>query len=71
MFVPNWFTNCEVMPELPSLQGWVEAMSSLGRVIFLDHLGTGASDPVTPDAPPNYGAMGRQHHRGARRSREH
>ena len=53
VFVPNWFTNCEVMPELPSLQGWVEAVSSLGRLIFLDHLGTGASDPVTPDAPPN------------------
>jgi pimeloyl-ACP methyl ester carboxylesterase len=53
VFVPNWFTNCEVMPELPSLQGWVEAMSSLGRLIFLDHPGTGASDPVTPDAPPN------------------
>jgi pimeloyl-ACP methyl ester carboxylesterase len=53
VFVPNWFTNCEVMPELPSLQGWVEAMSSLGRLIFLDHPGTGASDPVTSDAPPN------------------
>src|SRR5258708_22323821 len=51
VFVPTWFTNCEVMPELPSLQGWVEAMTSLGRLIFLDHLGTGASDPVTPDAP--------------------
>ena len=21
VFVPTWFTNCEVMPELPSLQG--------------------------------------------------
>ncbi len=28
-------------------------MSSLGRLIFLDHPGTGASDPVTPDARPN------------------
>jgi hypothetical protein len=25
VFVPNWLTNCEVFPELPSLQGWVEA----------------------------------------------
>src|SRR6476646_7357727 len=52
VFVPNWFTCCEVAPELPSLQGWVEAMTSLGRLIFFDQPGTGASDPVTPDALP-------------------
>ncbi|WNG93207.1 adenylate/guanylate cyclase domain-containing protein [Mycobacterium sp. ITM-2016-00318] len=52
VLVPNWFTCCEVLPELPSLQGWVEAMSSLGRLIFFDQPGTGASDPVTPGALP-------------------
>jgi class 3 adenylate cyclase len=52
VFVPNWFTNCEVFPELPALQGWVEAMTSLGRLIFFDQPGTGASDPVTPGALP-------------------
>src|SRR5215469_9763183 len=52
VFVPNWFTCCEHMPELPSLQGWVEAMTSLGRLIFFDQPGTGASDPVTPGALP-------------------
>ena len=52
VFVQNWFTNCEVFPELASLQGWVEAMTSLGRLIFFDQPGTGASDPVTPDALP-------------------
>ena len=52
VFVPTWFTNCEVFPELPSLRGWVEAMTSLGRLIFLDQPGTGASDPVTPGALP-------------------
>ena len=52
VFVPNWFTYCEVLPELPSLQGWVEAMTSLGRLIFFDQPGTGASDPVTPGALP-------------------
>jgi class 3 adenylate cyclase len=52
VFVPNWFTNCEVLPELPSLQGWVEAMTSLGRLIFFDQPGTGASDPVTAGALP-------------------
>jgi hypothetical protein len=31
--VPSWFTNCEVFPELPSMQGWVEATTSLGRLI--------------------------------------
>ena len=50
VFVPNWFTCCELLPELPSLQGWVEAMTSLGRLIFFDQPGTGASDPVTPGA---------------------
>src|SRR5215813_4225371 len=50
--VPNWLTCCEVLPELPSVQGWVEAMTSLGRLIFFDQPGTGASDPVTPDALP-------------------
>ena len=52
VFVPNWFTNCEVFPELPSIQGWVEAMTSLGRLIFFDQPGTGASDPVTSGALP-------------------
>src|SRR6476469_3167452 len=52
VFVPNWQTCCEVLPELPSVQGYVEAMTSLGRLIFFDQPGTGASDPVTPDALP-------------------
>jgi class 3 adenylate cyclase len=52
VFVPPWFTNCEVVPELPSIRGWVEAMTSLGRLIFFDQPGTGASDPVTAGALP-------------------
>jgi pimeloyl-ACP methyl ester carboxylesterase len=52
VFVPNWFTCCEHLPELPPLQGWIEAMASLGRLIFFDQPGTGASDPVTPGALP-------------------
>jgi pimeloyl-ACP methyl ester carboxylesterase len=51
--VPNWFTCCDLFPELPSTQGWVEAMTSLGRLIFFDQPGTGASDPVTSFALPN------------------
>ncbi len=52
VIVPNWFTCCEALPELPSVQGWVEAMTSLGRLIFFDQPGTGASDPVTSGALP-------------------
>ena len=52
MFVSNWITNCEVFPELPSIPSWVEAMTSLGRLIFFDQPGTGASDPVMPGAVP-------------------
>ncbi len=52
VIVPNWLSCCEVLPELPSVQGWVEAMTSLGRLIFFDQPGTGASDPVTPGALP-------------------
>ena len=29
VYVPYWFTCCEILPELPFLQGWVEAMTSL------------------------------------------
>ena len=46
VFVPNWITNCELFPEVPSIQGWVEAITSLGRLIFFDQPGSGASDPV-------------------------
>jgi class 3 adenylate cyclase len=52
VYVPYWFTCCEHFPELPFLQGWIEAMTSLGRLIFFDQPGTGASDPVTPGALP-------------------
>ncbi len=52
VLIPHWFTCCEILPELPSLQGWVEAMTSLGRLIFFDQPGTGASDPVIPGALP-------------------
>ncbi|ORB64790.1 adenylate/guanylate cyclase domain-containing protein [Mycolicibacterium tusciae] len=52
VFVPTWFTNCEVWPEVASVQGWLEAMTSVGRLILIDQPGTGASDPIAPDAMP-------------------
>jgi class 3 adenylate cyclase len=52
VFVPAWSTCCETLPELTSAQGWVEAMTSLGRLIFFDQPGCGVSDPVTLGALP-------------------
>jgi class 3 adenylate cyclase len=52
VYVPSWHSCCEVVPEHPSIQGWVEAMRSLGRLIFFDQPGTGASDSITPGALP-------------------
>ncbi|AEV72387.1 family 3 adenylate cyclase [Mycolicibacterium rhodesiae NBB3] len=52
VFVPNWFTCCELLPELPSVRGFAEAMTTLGRLIFLDQPGTGASDSIITDALP-------------------
>ena len=52
VLVPAFFSNCEDFPEQPSLRGWAEAMTSLGRLIFFDQPGTGVSDPVTSRALP-------------------
>jgi class 3 adenylate cyclase len=52
VYIGNWLTCCEIMPELPFIQGWVEAMTSLGRLIFFDQPGTGGSDPLAPGALP-------------------
>ncbi|OBA90666.1 hydrolase [Mycobacteriaceae bacterium 1482268.1] len=52
VFLPNWFTCCEVFPEVISMQSWNEAMTTLGRLIYFDQPGTGASDPITPGAMP-------------------
>src|ERR1700722_6105956 len=52
VFIPAWFSNCEDFPEQPSCRGWVEAMTSLGRLIIFDQPGTGVSDPVTSGGLP-------------------
>ena len=51
VFVPNWLTVAR-FARATVVQGLVEAMTSLGRLIFFDQPGTGASDPVTPGALP-------------------
>ncbi len=50
--IPAWFSNCEDFPDQPPLRGWIEAITSLGRLIIFDQPGTGASDPVTAGALP-------------------
>ena len=49
VFVAPPFTNCEVFTELPYIQGWIDAMTSLGRLIYFDHPGMGVSDPAMPN----------------------
>ena len=70
VLVANWFTCCDILPELPSLQGWVEAMTSLGRLIFFDQPGTGVIRSRHARRDADVGAVGRQHHRGVRRPRQ-
>ena len=65
VFVSNWFSCCEHLPELPSIQGWVEAMTSLGRLIFFDQPGTGGVRSRHAGRAADLGAMGRQHHGSA------
>ena len=52
VLVPAWFSNCEDFPEQPSCRGWVEAMTTLGRLIIFDQPGTGVSDPFMSGALP-------------------
>ena len=52
VYIPAWFSNCEDFPDQPPLRGWIDAMTSLGRLIIFDQPGTGASDPVTAGALP-------------------
>lgn len=52
LFASNWFSNVEAMPDLALWQPWHERITKLGRIIFYDQLGTGASDPVSLDSLP-------------------
>jgi class 3 adenylate cyclase/pimeloyl-ACP methyl ester carboxylesterase len=52
VFVPNWLNCCDILSELPAIHGWIDAMTSLGRLITFDQPGTGASDPAPTGALP-------------------
>ncbi len=55
--VSNWFTNCDVLPELPPFRDWIDAMTALGRLVFFDQPGAGAvrsgHDGLTSNASSN------------------
>src|SRR5262245_16451899 len=70
VFVPTWFTNCEVVPELPSIQGWAEGDDIAWSAHLLRPTGHRSLRSRHSGCAADLGAMGRQHHRGARRSRE-
>ncbi len=48
LFLSNWFTHCEVVPEMPLLSGWIEAMTSLGRLIFFRPTRNARPTPPSP-----------------------
>lgn len=45
VFMTNWLTNVEVIWEEPAARRYLERLSGMGRVIFIDKRGTGVSDP--------------------------
>ena len=53
VFVGNWFTNVETVPEAPWFTELFEQITSMGRMITYDQPGTGASDPVSLDNLPS------------------
>ncbi len=44
IFVPDWCTNLEVMWEEPTLERFLNRLSSMARLICFDKRGTGVSD---------------------------
>lgn len=44
VFVHQWFTNIEVLWDVPLLAGFVEELASFARVLIYDKAGTGISD---------------------------
>jgi class 3 adenylate cyclase/pimeloyl-ACP methyl ester carboxylesterase len=52
VFVSNWFTNVEVSWEQPLFRPFFDQLATLGRLIVFDQPGTGASDPISLEAPP-------------------
>ena len=70
VFVSNWFTCCERLPELPSRSRLGRGDDVARSADLLRPAGHGCVRSGHVGRAADLGAMGRQHHRGARRSRE-
>jgi len=51
--MPNWMTNLDVIWEDAQLQRSLHRLASFARLILFDKRGSGLSDPIPLDVPPN------------------
>jgi pimeloyl-ACP methyl ester carboxylesterase len=49
VLVSNWTWAVDLVWEHPYLEGWLQALGEMGRVIMFDMPGTGSSDPLPGD----------------------
>lgn len=52
LIAPSWFSSFDVEWESPKIRYFLRRLASFARVIRLDRRGSGASDPLFPDALP-------------------
>jgi pimeloyl-ACP methyl ester carboxylesterase/class 3 adenylate cyclase len=50
VFVPLWFSNLDLLLELPSIAEGIDGFSTVGRVVMWDRRGSGLSDREPPPA---------------------
>jgi pimeloyl-ACP methyl ester carboxylesterase len=53
VLVPGWISNLELNWEEPHLAGFLRRLASMSRLILFVKRGTGLSDPIPIDAPPD------------------
>ena len=60
VYVPGWFSNLEVVWEMPDLGDFLRELATFSRLIVFDRRGSGLSDrPFTTDAFVAGGRHGR------------
>ncbi len=53
VLVPGWISNLELAWEEPRMAGFLRRLASMVRLIMFDKRGTGLSDPIPIDTPPD------------------
>ena len=53
VLVPGWISNLELAWEEPRMAGFLRRLASMARLIMFDKRGTGLSDPIPIDTPPD------------------